>query len=66
MEVNKPFTAADKRPYSKVLELIAKQLKQVNIGDSDSDTFCLNLHVDEFTPYALDKQTCRLTGRGTS
>ena len=54
MESSKPFTAADKRTYIKVLELIAKQM---NIGDSDK--YFINLHVDEFTPYAVDKQTCR-------
>ena len=56
---NKAFTTADKRPFCKVLELIAKQCKQVKVGDSESETICLNLHLEEFTPYAVDKRTCR-------
>ena len=43
------FTVADKRPFCKVLEPIAKQLRQVKVGDRDSEVICLNLHLDEFT-----------------
>ena len=53
------FTVADKRPFCKVLELIAKQLRKVQVGDSDSEVIGFNLHLDEFTPYAVDKRTCR-------
>ena len=53
------FKVADKRPFIKVLELIAKQLYKVTPPDSDNEVIHLNLHLDQFTPYAVDKRTCR-------
>ena len=58
MSVNQ-FILADKRPFTKVLELIAKQLYNYKPPDSDTEVIHMNLHLDQFTPYAIDRSTCR-------
>lgn len=54
MEANKTFTAADKRPFIKVIEFLSKQ-----IIINQSKKYKLKMKIDLFTPYAVDKQLFR-------
>ena len=53
------FVLADKRPFVKVLELIAKQLIKFTPPDSELEVISVNLHLDKFSPYAIDRSQCR-------
>ena len=52
------FVLADKRPFVKVLELISKQLIKFTPPDSELEVISVNLHLDKFSPYAIDKTQC--------
>ena len=59
MDSSKPFTAADEKPYIKFLEFIGKQI----FLDKDGK-YHLNMHLDHFGPYAVNKQVvCDLRDR---
>ena len=58
MAVNS-FILADKRPFIKVLEMISKQLYKYKPPESDVEVINVNLHLDHFTPYAIDRRQCR-------
>ena len=53
------FILADKRPFTKVLELISKQLIKYKPPESEVEVISVNLHLDHFTPYAIDRSQCR-------
>ena len=50
---------SDKRPFVKVLELISKQLIKFTPPDSELEVIRVNLHLDKFSPYSIDKSQCR-------
>ena len=58
MSVN-TFVLSDKRPFVKVLELISKQLIKHKPPDSELEVISVNLHLEQFSPYAIDKSQCR-------
>ena len=58
MAVN-DFILADKRPFTKVLELISKQLYKYKPPESEVEVINVNLHLDYFTPYAINRRQCR-------
>ena len=58
MSVN-TFVLSDKRPFVKVLELISKQLIKHKPPDSELEVISVNLHLEQFSPYAIDRSQCR-------
>ena len=53
------FVLSDKRPFVKVLELMSKQMIKVKTQDSELEVIKLNLQLDKFSPYSIDKSQCR-------
>ena len=47
------FIQLDKRPFIRFLELFGKQISK------DNEVFKVNLFLESFTPYSVDKSTCR-------
>ena len=52
-EVNQ-FIQGEKRPFIHLLELIAKQLHK-----NTNEVMNINLYLERFTPYSVDKTNCR-------
>ena len=53
MSENNKFIQLDKRPFIRFLELLGKQLFKNN------EVIQVNLFLERFTPYSVDKSNCR-------